>query len=228
MTATESRPIPRPAAQAPEPAQFIGKGAFGPGRLYMARWGERPPYSQSRPLLIERLPKSTKKAARQLMASCVSDASTAKTSALVGALKTLSAMARAVRNRSYVLVAASDSDASDLLDAFSTFNRASNASVDVSVSFLSLVGMQNLAVVEVLHCDPAPRHHNVTTNPGGNAAAFLIAPPGCGKSTVAPALAARLGCTRIVDEWRPGLPVQPGALHLSNAPVQGLWQEAQA
>lgn len=48
---------------------------------------------------------------------------------------------------------------------------------------------------------------------------ILSLPPGTGKSTIADALAARLGCTHIVDEWHPGLSVSAGALHLTNCEV---------
>lgn len=38
-----------------------------------------------------------------------------------------------------------------------------------------------------------------------------------GKSTMAHQLAARLGCTSIVDPWDSiGMPLIPGALHLTN------------
>lgn len=37
-----------------------------------------------------------------------------------------------------------------------------------------------------------------------------------GKTLLAQVLAARLGCTSIVDEWHPGQYVTPGALHLTN------------
>ncbi len=45
--------------------------------------------------------------------------------------------------------------------------------------------------------------------------AILSLPSGTGKTTMAPALAQWLGCTGIVDEWRPGLPLVAGALHLT-------------
>lgn len=45
--------------------------------------------------------------------------------------------------------------------------------------------------------------------------AILSLPSGTGKTTMAPALAKWLGCTGIVDEWRPGLPLVAGALHLT-------------
>lgn len=47
--------------------------------------------------------------------------------------------------------------------------------------------------------------------------AILGLPPGMGKTTIAPALAKRLGCTSVVDEWTPSLYVTPGALHVTNA-----------
>lgn len=51
--------------------------------------------------------------------------------------------------------------------------------------------------------------------------AILSLPQGWGKSSCAHELAARLGCTSIVDEW--GFPylITPGALHLTNALHKG-------
>lgn len=46
---------------------------------------------------------------------------------------------------------------------------------------------------------------------------FLFAPQGAGKSSKAAQIAALLGCTSIVDDWRPGQPYPDGALVLSNA-----------
>jgi len=48
---------------------------------------------------------------------------------------------------------------------------------------------------------------------------ILSLPPATGKTTVRHALAQRLGCTCIVEEWRPHLGVVPGGLHLTNCPV---------
>jgi hypothetical protein len=50
---------------------------------------------------------------------------------------------------------------------------------------------------------------------------ILSLPPGLGKTTVGAALARKLGCTSIVDEWSPKYGVVPGALHLTNANLQG-------
>lgn len=44
----------------------------------------------------------------------------------------------------------------------------------------------------------------------------VVAPHGAGKSRHAAALAARFGCTHIVDEWDGKLPVPPGSLVLTN------------
>jgi hypothetical protein len=49
--------------------------------------------------------------------------------------------------------------------------------------------------------------------------AILNLPQGSGKTLFAPGMAARLGCTQVVDEWSPSLGVTPGALHLTNAEV---------
>jgi hypothetical protein len=38
---------------------------------------------------------------------------------------------------------------------------------------------------------------------------------------MAPALAAFLGLDYIVEEWRPVLGLLPGALHLTNVPMEG-------
>lgn len=48
------------------------------------------------------------------------------------------------------------------------------------------------------------------------APAILWMPQGSGKSSAAEDVAKALGCTAVVDEWAPGLPMTPGALHLSN------------
>jgi hypothetical protein len=47
----------------------------------------------------------------------------------------------------------------------------------------------------------------------------LSLPPGLGKSTIALRLARWLGCTAVVDEWYPSMPVVEGALHLTNVEV---------
>lgn len=51
-------------------------------------------------------------------------------------------------------------------------------------------------------------------------AVVLSLPPGFGKSRIAPALARRLGCTAIVDEWTPTNQLTPGALHITNDPLR--------
>jgi len=45
---------------------------------------------------------------------------------------------------------------------------------------------------------------------------ILSAPPGWGKTCNAEALRQEFHCNCVVDEWRPGLPVTRGALHLTN------------
>lgn len=45
---------------------------------------------------------------------------------------------------------------------------------------------------------------------------ILALPQGYGKTSMASALADKLGCTSIVDEWNPKVPLTPGALHLTN------------
>lgn len=53
---------------------------------------------------------------------------------------------------------------------------------------------------------------------------ILCGPQGSGKTRDSAATASRLGCAAIVDEWFPGDPVVPGALHLTATPV--LWVRA--
>lgn len=50
--------------------------------------------------------------------------------------------------------------------------------------------------------------------------AIVSAPPGRGKSKVAAEIAALLDCTTVVEEWSPGKPITPGALHLTNEPLR--------
>jgi hypothetical protein len=45
---------------------------------------------------------------------------------------------------------------------------------------------------------------------------ILVGGQGSGKSLVAPDLAAREGCVQVVDEWWPGKPLTPGALHVTH------------
>lgn len=52
-------------------------------------------------------------------------------------------------------------------------------------------------------------------------AVILSLPAGWGKTTMAPALAPLLGLDQIVEEWCPALALLPGALHLTNEPVEG-------
>ena len=51
--------------------------------------------------------------------------------------------------------------------------------------------------------------------------AILSLPPGMGKTTVAQRLAKWLGCVGVVDDWAPGRPMFAGALHLTNAALEG-------
>lgn len=46
--------------------------------------------------------------------------------------------------------------------------------------------------------------------------AILSLPQGAGKTLLANALADRLGCTSVVDEWHSRMLLKPGALHLTN------------
>lgn len=49
--------------------------------------------------------------------------------------------------------------------------------------------------------------------------AILALPQGWGKTTIAAALAHRLGCTSVIDDWAFGQQMTQGALHLTNAEV---------
>lgn len=49
----------------------------------------------------------------------------------------------------------------------------------------------------------------------------VYGPQGCGKTRHAKALAAHFGVERVIDDWMPGDPVDPGALHLSQVEVPG-------
>ena len=57
--------------------------------------------------------------------------------------------------------------------------------------------------------------------------AIFSAPAGFGKSTIAHAMAAFIGCTHVVEEWDPATPAVLGALHLTSSPLpaQG-WTDA--
>lgn len=50
-------------------------------------------------------------------------------------------------------------------------------------------------------------------------AAILTGPQGSGKSAIACELAKHLGLPLLVDEWRPGMVIVPGALHITNCEV---------
>lgn len=45
---------------------------------------------------------------------------------------------------------------------------------------------------------------------------ILALPQGCGKTSMARALADKLGCTGVIDEWNPKTALTPDALHLTN------------
>lgn len=49
--------------------------------------------------------------------------------------------------------------------------------------------------------------------------AILTLPQGSGKTLLGHALAARLGCARVVDDWSEGQALLQGALHLTHSPV---------
>lgn len=46
--------------------------------------------------------------------------------------------------------------------------------------------------------------------------AILSLPQGFGKTIMAKALLDKIGCQEIIDDWHPGAPIKPGALHLTN------------
>lgn len=48
--------------------------------------------------------------------------------------------------------------------------------------------------------------------------AILSAPRGWGKTSRAQELMQYYGCGTVVDNWAPGQPIKPGALHLTNTP----------
>lgn len=58
--------------------------------------------------------------------------------------------------------------------------------------------------------------------------AILDLPQGLGKTTLARAIAARIGCTRIVEDWWPTEPMLAGALHLTSADVLGVGEQGGA
>lgn len=49
-----------------------------------------------------------------------------------------------------------------------------------------------------------------------NGSVIIVAPPGAGKSTLAPSLLQSLGCARVVEEWDGLLPLQAGDLALTS------------
>lgn len=48
---------------------------------------------------------------------------------------------------------------------------------------------------------------------------IVTGPQGCGKTSASGQLAQRYGCKSIVDEWYSGMPIVPGALHLTCDPA---------
>lgn len=52
-------------------------------------------------------------------------------------------------------------------------------------------------------------------------AVIVHGPQGCGKTRHAGVLAKHFGVARIIDEWRPGDPIEPDTLHLSQMEVPG-------
>lgn len=50
-------------------------------------------------------------------------------------------------------------------------------------------------------------------------AVIVTGPQESGKTLAASALATRFGCNRVVEDWWPGEPLTPGALHLTHEPV---------
>lgn len=51
---------------------------------------------------------------------------------------------------------------------------------------------------------------------------IVTGPQGCGKTLHASTLAAHLGCGHVVDGWAMGDGLVPGALHLTNEPLETL------
>ena len=53
---------------------------------------------------------------------------------------------------------------------------------------------------------------------------ILYLPQGYGKSLMAHAIAAELGCNSVVDDWGVDEQITPGALHLTNDDIAQAWQ----
>ena len=49
-----------------------------------------------------------------------------------------------------------------------------------------------------------------------NGSVIIVAPPGAGKSTLAPLLLKSLGCARVIEEWDGLLPLEAGDLALTS------------
>lgn len=135
-------PLPPPSVHRPTPSRL------DLGHVYVAAVA-RPPYERATvPTLVD--VQSLDSAALSALLSEPSSANTANTSEVLGAVSMLSAMARAVRSRSYVLIAAVSSDAGALLRCMAC-NRRSNASV------MSFTVMDALTVVEVTGGQHSPQ-----------------------------------------------------------------------
>lgn len=65
-------------------------------------------------------------------------------------------------------------------------------------------------------------------SPSSSKTVILCAPQGAGKGLRAPALMREHGCTTLIEEWWPGEPLTPGALHLTNVPPEQLPADATA
>lgn len=118
---------------------------IAPGHVYVAQAGARAPYARS-PSIVLSDAAALPAAALASLLSDPSSASTDNTSALLGLVSKLSAMALAVRNRSYVLMAASisEEDTRGLL--------LSNASLRSKASVASFTDMLQVSLVEIDHC----------------------------------------------------------------------------
>lgn len=132
---------PHPDIPAPD-ALLLGQWLAEPGHVHIAAL-RRAPYARSADWGLTDVRALTSAEAADLL-SAPSSASTASTSAFEGLLSTLSAMAAAVRNRSYVLMAANSSDSG----ALARLNLSSLAS-KASTAFLD--GM-SISILEIDHC----------------------------------------------------------------------------
>ncbi len=139
----------QPSAWHLEPCadETVGITQPEPGNVYVGRIGPRAPYASSPTVdLIEA--HSLDMAALVALLSTPNSASTASTSALEGLVSKLSAMARAVRNRSYVLMAASIS----VVGAPAFLNSSSLRS---KASVASFTDIASVSIFEIDHCGAA-------------------------------------------------------------------------